>query len=494
MFSLKNKIKELSLLKLAGIKNICVIEVHGKHIVFSHIMLKTKISDILNNRFNSIIVKESFSIRATENVRELENSLFKLTDKINRNKTYFLIATSHCRHKLFSIPKSAGDVETWIAENKKKILSDIVNPDQFLYSYEIISEDEDNICIVFTISRKDHIEFYTSLLAKHNLKILAITSVNLASISSLDEEKGCLLVVPVEDKIIYSYYDGKKDFISDEMFYLSDEEDAAQKALLQIKETVFNKRNKSAINIKILLNCSNNQFARVRERLSDIFNDAPINEGLGSDINEHTAINQIIKKYVENYDNSTNLLQEEMSLSSREEIEKESALKVILSISAIILILLLLLNIFNYIIGAELAENEEYIAERKSKQELLDRMTSDKAALNKKLNLLNNLKWKRTNYSLILQYVSEAVPEGSLLTSLKATDTQNGYVALELEGLAKGQEDVSLILSRLESRKRLKNVVLLNSGRADSILVNKNRLSGVYLNYKVTCTLNDDKK
>jgi Tfp pilus assembly protein PilN len=490
----KDKIRNLSLIKIAGIKKFAVIEIYSNQIKFSYLAIKDRVFGAFNNDFRAFEVLDSFNIAITDSPRELENNFLKLFEKVNKKDTYFVLSTSQCRTKIFSVPKTFEDIGSWFDDNKKKLLPEINNLEQFVFSYEVLLDDEDSNYIALTFSRKDHIDFFESLLSKHNVKMLVFTSFNLVLNQFKPDDISRLSLILLNDKAIYSYYDNKKDLIIDELFLPGHGANELANAILQIKENIFTRRNKNPEHFEVILNCDNLIYESAKKILLGVFGDIPINVNYPENKNEYTTQVYALKKIIKNYDNCTNLIEPEKADPVRGEVEKSAAMHIILMLSSIIMLLLIILNVLSISVQNELSANEEFISKGNGQIDLLARFDKEKAELSKKIFVLNNLKWNRAHYSYLLYLIADVLSSNTILTSLQTDGGRSGVIALEMEGCAQNQEGVSSVLYNLERKKELSGVSLSFSNIVNTSEVPNESFAGNYVKFKITCNLNDNKK
>lgn len=360
--NIKQLYKNISVLKLAGIKNFICVEItqNVARIVYikrSEPIINIKAGEFLEKHF-PILSETSFEYEG--DCAELQKTVSEFIQKSKVDNPQIVICISDYQLKQLAVPHDTDDVDLWFIENIENILPNGYAKNDIVYNYEQTNEDE-------------NYKYFTVLLAESKL-INGIVSA--FSVSALN----LVAIMPL-----------------------------------------------------------------------------PNTEGQG----KYDSILSVIKKLTENIDTRLNLLDQESYEKQRTQIDKKISMNIILLAGLIVLILQLLAMSINYYTTSKNTSKQEaiFVANKQAKLNSELRQRNDK--LKKDISILASLKTDRVKTSYLLYEISLALSQKSVLNSLfiKETDSREEYI--ELQGFAESQNEVAMIISRMEKSLWFKNTALL---------------------------------
>ncbi|MBU0475265.1 MAG: hypothetical protein KKF62_14020 [Bacteroidetes bacterium] len=473
--NLSNILERISFYRISGVKNFVVLDIHKKYAHCTYIEIKEPFYQITKEKLNTtdkIIYSEI--IEYDNDLSFITNSLKKLSDKFKLEEALIILGINEFRFNTIKIDIDTEDKELWFLENTDKFLPEGRQIDDFLFSYEKYSEDEDNEYYCITIARKIFIENITKACQINGLRIISISTFPL-SIHTLNfaKEKNILFLNVVFDKIIYSFSNSKTSLIYSELFLNKTKTDFEINngyqnihdidtiifCLNEIKQNLNTFLPAANEELQIFFSSQNILEQEIAPHLRSIFLTELINKEPFDIEASHLSSIIAINKLLTGNDKSINLLPVEVELVNREYIEKKTSLKLILTLGSILVFLLLSIYFVEGVLNTQIQNNENNLIEIDVKAKMVENLNDANNNLTKNLSILTKLKGERIVFSKILYSIIEGIGNNGCLTNFLITESNNG-LQLNLQGLSYSQKDVTDIINRIEILNNFNNITL----------------------------------
>ena len=463
-----NILNNISLTKIAGIKNVLTIEIFENHINTALFQRNENIFKITSkstlNNF-SIIVSENFD---TE-LNRLPSIAKYYIEKFGLKDIYLLVGINECIFKKINIPLEVEDDELWFLEHNENFIPEGKSLDEFIYSYKKIISDENFRQYFVITARKDYVEKIVKLCAFPGVNILAVLPFSTTLLTSqFTSDVNTLLLVFLNNKLQYVRKDSENYFDFGEIYYNDEHGEPPASGVLPSRMTdALNKLFQLFLQAKpldksdIVLSCPQNLNVPLRSYLlnNTNMNVSIIDNHMNSEFLHHTLT---VSNIFENVDNIFNLLPVELSAIARNIIEKKLWLNITLALGSIILILLLSANLFSSL----LKNTQSSINEEKTVLSLhenqLKQLKIENTYYKTNLAILYKLKDKKNLYTNLLRSMTEITDAKCCLTDIEIINSNNN-LNIVITGLSYSQTDVTDLIRKLETLKLFSNISLIYS-------------------------------
>ncbi len=463
-----NFLNNISLIKIAGIKNILTLEVFDSGIKVALFQRKENILKI-----NTRTSLNDFSIIFNEcsggNLQTLPSILKKYIEMYKLKDIYILIGINECLFQKIKIPVEVEDDELWFLEHNENYIPEGKSSDEFVYAYKkIISDDRFRHYFVIT-ARKDYVEKIAILCSPSGVNILAAFPFSTSLLTSqVSAGSSSLLLVFLNNKLQYVRKDEENFFDFGEVYYSSEKDDLATSSGLPSHmsgalDKLFHlfMQAKQINNINIFLSGPQDLNALLRSYiLNNISMDVSfIDNHLNSEFLHHAlAVNNLF----ENIDSVFNLLPSDRLVTSRNFVEKKIWLNITLAAGTILLLLLICSNLFSSLLKNTQSNLDNEKTTLTLYKEQLKHIKDENANYKSNLAILYKLKDKKDQYSNLLRSLTEITNARSCLTDIEINNDDSN-LNIVISGLSYSQTDVSDLIKRLESIKLYSNIALIYS-------------------------------
>ena len=172
----QNILSNLSIIKLAGIKQFILVDIHKDTFELKLLLRKEKFYRVKQGPINSnyeIIYETSGSISNDYSV--LTESLKELLTKNKIKKEIFLIVgINEFKFYTAMIPEDVEDPELWFIENSNKFIPEGSTNNQFRFSYEKLKQDEQFSSYLVVVVRNDYVDKILEAVSIPKINLLAV--------------------------------------------------------------------------------------------------------------------------------------------------------------------------------------------------------------------------------------------------------------------------------------------------------------------------------
>ncbi|NLT50535.1 MAG: PilN domain-containing protein [Ignavibacteria bacterium] len=491
-----NFLKNISLLKLSGIRKIIVSDVHHNYIRLTYFENKANPLAIINKdnlKSFSVIANGFYNFTSGDSeIKDIFQEFLK-QNKILEEEVYLIIGINDYRLNLLTIPSDTEDIDLWFLENSSRFLPEGRPADEFVYSYERIREIEDKTEFAVVVTRKDYV---LKLIDSHNYKNLICispTQLSLTCKGIADGKKILLDFLP--DKTGYIQIDEQLKIISGEIYksifnndYSEIETDQLESCINEISEIIKPVQSKTeSAELSCYISIKDQYLKNVNDKISFWNSFIKINPDTGNTASNDIASILLLNKVFTKIDDIINFLPAEKNLTNRETIEKKAAMNSILACGGFIIAFLLILTIFEFIISSRIQDDQDSVVDFEAKSLMVSKLEKEQALLQANLSLLNRLKTNKINQPGFLKNLSEIVNENTCLTEV-ALQYKGNQTILELNGLAYGQQDINQLMSNMEQKNCFNDVRLIfsNSVKTEKLNIDKPVNESELFNFKIT--------
>lgn len=502
---MKNILNKVSLTRLTGIKNIICVDIHPGFIKFTGI--KRKESPFLIKKksfFDYEIIFTEQQVRLTES--DIKKTIVDLCGKYKITNTAVIAGINEYRSTLISIPAETEDDELWFDENKQKFLPENLNPDDFVYTYEKVKEDENIKQYLLVIARNDLIENVINNSKAAGLKLLGVVPLPFAVLSDfLKHEQNMLYIDLCGNNIFYTSRTESGNILYNNFFfelYTGKEEKNFNSNLLntenlkfcleEIKQSLLLAGNNNVQNLSVYVSYPSIHSEQISNAVKHVFAVPELNSGFHNIdpyfISSIYAANNIIN----DIDYGLNLYKNSLYLVERSKIEKDLTLRISLAAGCTILVILLFIYLAESFLHEKFDSGEEAFAEVKARSQRIERLKLENTRLKFNLNSLIELKYNKPEESVVLSEISKIINASTFLTEIRVQNEKD-MCQIELSGIAHSQQDVAEFITNLEKTKTFSGISLLYSSRNED---ERNRLEAGLsgkVRFKIKSDYNADK-
>ncbi len=455
--------KNLNILKTAGITNFFLVDIHYNFIRIALFRKKERILNLQNSSDFKIELTELKCQQFDSDTKALKKLVLEIAEKNEIKDIYLFAGISDFQYANVAIPLETDDIHIWFLENSLKFLPEGKSVDEFVFAHELQTEDENNGYYSVAIARRDNIERLYNSLSDENIKIPGVFpfALEIPGNKDITENTSYLLLDVLNGKIDYTYRKSSNVLTHGKLYQnnTSDNIDAVKDALLSIKQNVLIELNDYK-NLTIYFSCENGEYNEIREVINAALPEAKINPDI-----EDSFVPFIIGKLFtdvlfQNYEGSLNLLQDSQLNRVRTELEKQSVFRYIITSGMLIILLLISAYIWEGFLTGEKEDIEARSAEMDVNKTRLEQVTKQNKILEANLRLLNSLKGSKINFTDVLYYVSDVMPQDLFLTDIKLEELPDNKLQIHLEGISKTQKGIASLIENLELAKVFREITL----------------------------------
>jgi len=471
---LKSAINKISFFRLSGIRKFIVIDIHKRHAELNCIKIKEPPYQLSTEKLiSSYHSVHSENIVFNDDLTLLKKHIREITKKFEFENSYLVIGINEYRTKIIKLNKDIEEKEIWFLENTGKFLPEGRIADDFIYSYYNFYEDDENEFYLVNIARKSFIDNIVNVCQVDSLKILNISPFVLA-IHTLNnfKTKKILYLNITSDKIIYSYSNEKDSVFTSEVILNPDEQetnnnispisshdiDHLEVSLKEIKQNLLS-LNTNVDELFIYFSHFASIDNEIAELIETVFSTEHVNEEplkiIPGNLNSLNVINSLYT----NKDVPINLLTVETDNENREQIEKDTTLKIVLTAGVILIFSLLSIFFLENWLNNIKQNNEISLMEIDSKTNTLETYKAENNKIKNNLSQLTLLKNKRVIHSLILDKINSCIDKNCCFSNLSINKSPTG-LEVKVEGLTYTQNDVTNFVNRIENLDFFKDVSL----------------------------------
>lgn len=503
----QNILSNLSLIRLAGIKQFILVDIYKDSLGLKLLHRKEKFYKVQQGPINSnykIIYETSRSINNDYNV--LTESLQELLTANKIKKEIFLVVGIN-EFKFFTamIPEDVEDTEIWFIENSNKFIPEGSTNNQFRFSYEKLKQDEQFSSYVVVVVRNDYIDKILDAVNIPKINLLAVYPFALAinkCNSSSDTNK--LFFDIFNDRINYSFYSPTGYIVYGEYFLngshstelptdsMYNNVKVLKDDITKILEIVSGSVQRKNIEpLELLVNCDASCLSMLNDFQSSLVQCGLNNKVL--DKNEVSVTKSLMgfNNITCDVDNIINFVGEQNFKLQRSKIERRITTSVFLILSFIVLFLLLTATALNNFI----TDNKVYYISSFSEVEfelaVVEELKKESELLKSDLAMYLELKNRSPQMSTVLKVFPEALNDKTVLTAVKIVVENDSRITFEVTGVVSAHSDVAELISNIDNLEYFNNVSLMYISNIDrkrfdpqSILPNKKlyqfNISGIY--------------
>lgn len=503
MRSLKEILRNVNLIRLSGNKDFILVELNGSVVKIIHLKLAEPFYQLENKEiFHSLEVISNrilnFGSDYSIITKEVENFLTEGGIK----EPVLLVGISDFKFTSISIPSHIesddGGEELWFSENSSKFLPDGSNLSSFSFSYEKIKEDDDYKAYSLIVARKDYIDKISGLFNKHKIAGIFPYIISVSSLQNNNKEN-YLCIDLTSNKIQYSFYDESTNLFSGELFtnLFPDQSDIEERQLneeeLQNSITDMNHFLSSSFpdmiskELDCFVCCQKQELPVIEKHLKKTFNIKSINELFPGFDPFFTTSLIALNKFINQYDSHLNLLEDSEKENSRDHLEKQASLRVVLGLGILLMALLFFSYLSNFFLSSQSSANEEIVLQSESSAKEIEHLEKENQFLKKNLSLLIKLKDSGSSYSGLLKELSEIIDVNCRFTELTITENNPNEIGIIINGLSRSQGDVAGLIKTMERNKKYNNISLVSISSENTGRRNKD-----YLEFKLSAEYNLD--
>lgn len=503
----QNILSNLSLIRLAGIKQFILVDIYKDSIKLKLLNRKEKFYKVHQGPIDSnykIIYETSISFSndykvLTESLQEL------LTANKIKKEIFLIVGINEFKFYTAMIPEDVEDTEIWFIENSNKFIPEGSTNNQFKFSYEKLKQDEQFSSYLVVVVRNDYINKIFNAVNIPNINLLAVYPFALAiNKCSSSTESNKLFFDIFKNRINYSFYSPTGDIVYGEYFLngslsselvtgsASDNVKVLKNDITKILEIISgNIRHKNIEPLELLVNCD----ADCLDMLND-FQSSLTQCGLNNKVLEKNEVS--ITKSLMGFNNITgdldniiNLVGEQNFKLQRSKIERRITTSVFLILSFIVLFFLLTASALNNFIAANKAYYQSSFSEVEFELAVVEDLKKESELLKSDLAMYLELKNRSPQMSTVLKILPETLNDKTVLTAVKIVVESDSRITFEVTGVVSAHSDVAEFISNIDNLEYFNNVSLMYISNIDrkrfdpkSILPNKKlyqfNISGIY--------------
>jgi hypothetical protein len=467
-------IKDISIMRLSGIKSIIVLEMFQDH--YKVLLVKRKEGPFRLKKGDLKSFQSVYSdvCYADAEPSGIQKKIKEIISKYGLKDPALVAGVNGFRHSMAAIPLDNDDEELWFLENSGKFLPEGRPKDEFILSYGLLRKDDNYAYYLTSVLRRDYMDKVLSILKLEGLKILGVFPFRLLlPFNGFTRDKNLLYLEILQSEIAYSFTSESGSFTSG-VEYLEAIENGKlnssgfEGALNNIREVLRQASGQNPLNeLHLLLSSEKDVFSEAEPIARQVFSPAEINNSLhGLDLqflSSGLALNTIFN----GMDSGINFLDEERKEKEREPVEKLAAMRLILAFGGILIFFLLSFYMLEGYMSDKLQNMGDDLSGASTRLIEVEKLTKENASLALNLKTLKSLKTERVTYTNLMFYLSGITSEKSCLTGLTLKGKQGDFIDCDISGAARTQEEVARVMGRLETLQGFKDPVLLFSGEKE---------------------------
>lgn len=479
MFTSKyqNILSNLSIIKLAGIKQFILVDIYKDKVDLKLLLRKEKFYKVQQGPINSnykIIYETSRSITndykaLTETVQEL------LTINKIKKEIYIIVGINEFKFYTAMIPEEVEDTEIWFIENSTKFIPENSTKNQFRFSYEKLKQDEQFSFYMVVVVRNDYINKILDAVNIPKINLLAVYPFALAiNKCNRTPDTNKLFFDIFNKRINYSFYSLSGNIVYGEYFLnVSHSSELPAESeynnvrvlkddIIKMLEIVSGSvRRKNIEPLEILVNCNADCLGMLNDFQSSLEQCGLNNKVLGK--NEVSVTKSLIgfNNITCDIDNIINLVGEQNFKLQRSKIERRITTNTFLILSFIVLFLLLIASSLNNFITDNKVIYISSFSEVEFELAVVEELKKESELLKSDLAMYLELRNRSPQMSTVLKVLPEALNDETVLTAVKIVVESDSRITFEVTGVVSAHSHVAELISNIDNQENFNNVSLM---------------------------------
>ena len=444
-----NPLKNISILKLAGINKFILLDVYPGYLKILYLHLNKPFYKLT---INSPVTDCEIIAYEKENyngsLEGIEHILKTFILKHSVEGAHLIIGINEYRAKTIVVNKEVEDVNLWFLENTDKFIPAGRPIEEFSYSYEKYKEDDDNYYYLIAVSRKDYIVKLTKACANTGIKILSITPFSLA-LHSLEQVKNvkAVLVDISLTALKYSYTDSNGNLFTGEFYHQIFNSEPTESAggsidqnklielLKQLGEAIkFASNGNGTGELNLFLSVDPVYYKEIEEVIKKFLLPVSLNKNYEDVKPNLLTFFFVLDNTTNKFDDKINLLDNEVIDKERFKVEKQIVFRATLASGAIIMSLLFLMFILESFVAGKIKAGQDNLLEVTAKTSVAEKLEVENLKLRSNLKVLEQLKGNRVTYSNLLTSLSKVVTKKSCFTDINLKEVKENIMAVTFSG------------------------------------------------------------
>ena len=459
---------KINTLKLSGIKTLILVEVtNSNYILYS---IENKYPYIIFDKKKVINKSEKCITEVFDKNKNLSEIINDFTRKLDLENYKIVLLINDFRIKPFKVPIESGIVDVWLDENLHKIIPPSQDSKEFVIeTVNYHSDEEFNYVLTFVI-RKSVINKISADLKNETDNLILISS-NLIGFIKNESDKNNVYFNLGSDKADYIMFNEENEFLTGSFYssYFKEETEGGKKedyllSVMNLEELIkdFYKENFSEINFQF----SYSQHLKNKQILNDFTEKKHFNfikPEIVDSSSENFLLQRNLHSFIYDYSNLNNFLPSNLLNKTREEFDKNIFNKITILFGGILIVFLLLLYLAEDFIYQRLSESENSKIDVDFKIEKIDNLETQNHKLEQDYLQLIELKKYRTDYSRVLEEVTDLINDDVVLSNFEIKYIDKKLIYLTIQGESDNQETITNLIEDLENVGKIKNVSLVKS-------------------------------
>ncbi|MDP4196304.1 MAG: hypothetical protein Q8940_14705 [Bacteroidota bacterium] len=475
-------VKDLNLFKLAGNKDIIILDIVSDSARILLVRRKEKFLKVKNGDIHkNIQIVQSQDCLLDNEFLSIKKEIKALITNHGLKNPLIIAGLLEYKNYVISVPLDIEDTELWFLENSGTFLPESRPKDDFSYSYEIFKKDDNYSYYNVIVVRRDYLNRLLEVLNFNEGKLIAVLPFPIAiAWNQLSSGKTVLYLHLLNNLLIYSLITDERQYLCDVVYNDYIENGAINIAIISsqladIKTNLIpllqekSDDNSNMSHLSIILNTREDQFKSVETVVKQIFNNSVINQDFSAAYPYLTGSLLGLNLIFNDVDSGLNLIKSHFQNDIRFHIEKQLTIRIALIVGAILIALLFILFIAENWLSGMLNEMEEGEINLTSRIVQVENLKKENLYLKTNLNLIGTLKENRAKYTVLMYDITRIVTDRSCLTSINFKSIDNSIITCEIAGISQSQEEVARIIGNMESIKAFKNVVLTYAGISENL-------------------------
>jgi len=470
-----NKIKNISFLKIAGIKKLIVLELLPGYIKLLFVINKDPLYKIINTSSPMRIkIVHSVMMKRNGDLFELKTIIKSFIENNKIDTKNIIIGINEFRLKNIVIPSDNDDLDFWFEENSDKFLPLGKTIDKFSFAREKINTNEEYVYYSVVVSRRSYINELKKICEQLNLSLLNISPFEPATIGHHREDSKLLFINLIGERITYVIVGTDGNPNHGELYTTIYDEDNSinfeqiKFGLTELFSLLNSDTHKSQnADLEILLQSNPENYNELKNIVNSIFHPVSINQRIEKENYNHIASLSTAEKLYRSFDESYNLLEQSKLSTDRDEMEKQLTLKTVIISGFFLITMLLGIYLTESFVSNKLKADEDNLIEVSAQKDMIDKYEKENSFLKSNLSHLSNLKGNRITYSNLFNEIPRFVSDSSCFIGLNIKELNSNIVELDFQGLALTQTEVAHIMQKIETNSNFNKISLMYANSID---------------------------